>query len=68
MTNPHHGHDQCVIDDLVEDPIIPLPNPIFVIPTQSLGPYRPRILGERGDSIDDPSTILQWDTLDLLRG
>src|SRR5437867_10511019 len=67
MTNLVDGDAAIVINYLVEDSVIPLANPIELVPRQPFAPWRPRVGGERLQPPNRAHPVLPGQGLKLFR-
>ena len=66
MPDLYDDNNEFVAVDGVKDSIVPLPDPILVIPCELLMTRGPGIGGEAVNSFDDPESIDLWNGLDFL--
>ena len=57
IPDPHHRDDQLGVPNLVENPVVALTQPIFVVTTELFRTHRPRIVRQFSDSGHDPPTV-----------
>jgi len=68
MSDLHHRDPEDLILDFVEDPVIPLTNPIPILARELLGTYRTRVVGEGLNARNNTPPILRGQLSQLFGG
>ena len=68
IANAHDRDNQVGIENLVQNPITALANPVLLVATESLDAWRSRVIGKASDLRRDPLTIFGRHALQFLRG
>ena len=67
MTNFDDVDDQLIVDDLIQDSIVPLAGSVFLLAGEFLTSGRVWITGKASDLFYDSDSILLFDFFDFLR-
>jgi hypothetical protein len=57
MANFEYFDNSAGIVDRIDNPIIPLPNPVSLLGREFFASMRPRFLTQRTDSLNDPAQV-----------